>query len=120
MIIPEYNKVMTQNPIMSLIFSPAIAKSGTAQNGWIILVQASPHATAVTTLAGSIPKSSAAGKMIGACIAHCPPPEGTNIFNTPLDKKAKKGNVCSLATCVMPSDIQTANPEALIIPIIPA
>lgn len=52
---------MTQKPIMSRIFKPAIARSGNAQNGWSIFVQASPQATAIAVLAVLVPISSAAG-----------------------------------------------------------
>ncbi|KGP90572.1 hypothetical protein N780_04025 [Pontibacillus chungwhensis BH030062] len=109
-----------QKPIMSLALRPAIAKAGNAQNGWIIFVQASPQATAIAVFGIETPNSFAASSIIGACTAHCPPPEGTKKFTIPALMNAKNGNVNSVEMFTNQEDISCANPEATIIPIIPA
>ena len=35
--------------------------------------------------------------MIGACTAHCPPPDGTKTFTIPADKNVSIGKVSALA-----------------------
>ena len=47
MIIPETTRSMRQKPMISLALSFAIARAGSAQKGWMRLVQASPHAIAI-------------------------------------------------------------------------
>ena len=62
--IPETIRVITQYPMMSLAESPAIPRAGSAQNGWIMLVQESPHATDIAVTAGLVPMASPAGIMM--------------------------------------------------------
>src|SRR5690606_29075442 len=66
---------------------------GSAQNGWIMLVQASPQAMAMAVTVGETPRAWAAGSMIGPCTAHWPPPEGTKMLTTPALRKASSGKV---------------------------
>ena len=49
----------------SFACNPAIASTGSTQNGWIRLVHASPQATAVATRATSAPSALAAGRIAG-------------------------------------------------------
>jgi hypothetical protein len=44
-------KLITVNPITRRKLIPAIAKTGNAQNGWIMLVTCSPMATAIAVAA---------------------------------------------------------------------
>ena len=82
MINPVTAKSMRQKPMMSLALSLAMAKAGNAQKGWIRLVHASPQAMAMPVSPGSTPRSAPAVKNTGAWMAQCPPPDGTNRFNT--------------------------------------
>lgn len=49
--------------IVTSFVSSLIASAGSAQNGWIMLVQASPQSTAIETRARSAPRSVAAALM---------------------------------------------------------
>ncbi len=79
--------------MMSRIPRPAIASSGSVQNGWIMLVQASPHATPMAVFAMSAFNPSAASIIIGPCTPYWPPPDGTNMFTSPPPMNAQKGSV---------------------------
>ena len=43
--------------------------------------------------AGETPREFPAGITIGACTAHCPPPEGTKKFTIPADRNVNTGKV---------------------------
>src|SRR5699024_1178760 len=112
--------MITQNPIISRAFNPAIARSGKDKKGGIIFVHESPHAIAIVDLAGSTPSSNAAGIIIGACTAHCPPPEGTKILMIPALINANKGKVNVVDTSINHNEMFSESPDEIIIPIIPA
>ena len=76
-----------QNPMMSLALSLAMAKAGSAQKGCIRLVQASPHEMAMPVKPGFTPKAAPAVNMMGAWMAQCPPPEGTNMLRMAAQKR---------------------------------
>lgn len=61
-----------QYPMMWRICKPTTLRIGSAQNGWIRLVQASPQPTAIAVVAGLTPREMAAGICKGPCSAHCP------------------------------------------------
>lgn len=105
---------------MSRTLSPAMASTGNAQNGWIILVHASPHPTAIAVFATSAPTSRAAWIMIGPCTAHCPPPEGIKKLTIPALINEKNGRVKSVEKLTNQVAIMADSPEPTIIPIIPA
>ena len=69
-IIPENKRTSTQKPITSFARKPATARAGNAQKGWIIFVQASPHAIAIAVFAKSAFNEAAASNIIGACTDH--------------------------------------------------
>src|SRR5690554_4890385 len=102
-----------------------MANAGSAQNGWIILVQASPQAIAMAVFAASTPSAAPAGIIMGACTAHCPPPEGTKKLTIPALQKVNSGNVVSLETetkaCeITPAKDAPSGPTAVIMPMMPA
>lgn len=94
MIIPVIIRLIRQNPMMSFAPNLAIASAGIAQNGCIRLVQASPQAIDIAVREGCTPKAAPAGIIIGACTAHCPPPEGTKTFTKPALRNVSIGKVC--------------------------
>lgn len=122
---PVIIRFIRQNPIMSFAFSLAMANAGMAQKGCIRLVQASPHAIAMPVMAGATPKLAPAGNIIGACTAHCPPPEGMKIFIKPAERNVSRGKVCAvdifmqLLLIILPRHIPDS-PTPIIIPIMPA
>ena len=82
---------MMQKPMMSFALSFAMAKAGKAQKGWMRLVQASPHEMAMPVKPGATPRAAPAVNMMGAWIAQCPPPDGTNMFRMAAQKKVNNG-----------------------------
>lgn len=60
MTIPEATKAITQNPITSRTFSPAIPSAGSSQNGCTRFVHAAPQATPMATRLISEPTCSEA------------------------------------------------------------
>ena len=71
--------------------------------GCIRLVQASPQAIDIAVREGCTPKAAPAGIIIGACTAHCPPPEGTKTFTKPALRNVSIGKVCWFDTEVQKS-----------------
>src|SRR5690606_28021450 len=104
MITPETNSWIRQNPMMSLAFRPAMASTGKAQKGCSILVQPSPHATAMATRGMSAPSACAEAMTTSLCTAHWPPPEGTKILTRPALMKVQKASVFSVASDTIHSD----------------
>src|SRR5690606_19058609 len=98
----------------------AIPRIGNAQNGCTILVQLSPQATAIDARAISTPSASAAGKIIGACTAHWPPPDGTKKFTIPAEMNVQNAKVSAVAKEVIATEIVAARPEWTMIAIMPA
>ena len=111
--------------MMSRAPRPTIPSSGSAQNGWIMLVQASPQAMAMAVTVGETPRACAAGSMIGPCTAHWPPPEGTNTLTTPALRKASSGKVSAedqemnASVICRPSEMPSAL-APIIMPMMPA
>ena len=66
---PETSRSIRQKPMMSLALSLAMAKAGSAQKGWIRLVQASPQEMAMPVSPGSTPMAAPAVNMMGAWMA---------------------------------------------------
>src|SRR5665648_1290126 len=106
--IPTKNRVIRQKPMISLADSPAIPSAGSAQNGCIILVQASPQAIAMPVIAELTPSSAPAGIIIGPCTPHCPPPEGTKIYTKPAERKVNSGKVIVVEIAKTPIQNTTA------------
>ena len=122
---PEYSKSMRQKPMISRALRPAMPSAGRAQKGWIMLVQASPHAMASPIFSGPMPRAAPAGIMIGPWTAHCPPPEGTKILTNPAERKENRGKVRSVEMCTKACDTALASdtPSAfvpIIRPMMPA
>ena len=105
---------------MSRTRRPATASSGTAQNGWIMLVHWSPYAIAMITTDWSTPWASAAPANRGAISANWPPPEGTNMLSSPAERKASTPSVPGLETSMKNSLMISTRPVAPIIPMMPA
>ena len=68
----------------------------------------------------STPSASAAGRITGACTAHCPPPEGTKKLTMPALMNVQNGKVCGVAKEIIQFEIDTARPEPTMMLMIPA
>ena len=118
--IPDTIVHITQYPIMSLALSPTTPSNGRAQKGWIWFVQPSPHAKAMTVCGMLALIADAAFIMTGPCMAHCPPPEGTNILTSPAARNVIIGNVVGVAIFTNHRDRLSTIPDPTIMLDIPA
>lgn len=124
-IIPDTTRSIRQKPMISFALSFAMARAGNAQKGCIRLVQASPHAIAIPVSPWSTPRSAPAANIIGACIAQCPPPEGTNILSIAAQRKVYIGYVVVVemftkASLTMVPRLTPDAPVPVMMPIMPA
>jgi hypothetical protein len=120
MMIPVRTRCITQEPMTSLAFNPAMASIGNAQKGCTRLVQAFPQATAIAARAASVPSASAAGRITGAWTAYWPPPEGTKKLTTPAERKVQNGSVWAVAKPKSQFEMETASHDPTMIDLIPA
>src|SRR6266581_590651 len=100
--------------MMSLMPSPAIASTGSAQKGWIMFAVCSPIAVAMAVSAGSTRRFTAAGTMKGPCTAQWPPPDGTNRLMMFEEMKDQNGSVRCVENATKASAMTAARPVPVI------
>jgi len=78
---------------MSLALVPVIPNNGIAQKGVKRLVHISPAAYEIIVLPSGTPRDAETLVNISPVAAHCPPPEGINIFIKPDRSKFIKSQL---------------------------
>jgi len=112
-------KVTSINARMRRIPMPAIARTGRAKKGWIMLPTDSPIATAIVVRGSDARRARAAGKTNGPCTAQWPPPLGMKNVMITEEIYVQNGSVLAVASLRNPVEIMAAKPVAVMIPMIP-
>src|SRR6266852_8492022 len=98
---------------------PAMATTGSAQNGCNILATSSPIATAMVVAGIEALRATAAGIVKGPCTAQCPPPLGMISEMNMDDTKLSTGSVTADAEAAIEEDMICASPVAVMMPMMP-